>query len=138
MHEGFSLTQTSWIALLSIAHCYEFLNVRERTINEIYHVLLQQQEQLQHDHPLLISVGKKYDVEPWYMVPSLVALMMQVQPLTPDKVMRFSSHTVSQLTHAHEDFACRTMNPPPEHTDWLNMPNEHLTVVIWHGKGPCG
>jgi len=138
MHEGFSLTQTSWIALLSIAHHYEFPNVHKRTINEIYHVLLQQQEQLQHDHPLLISVGEKYDMEPWYMVLSLIGLVMQVQPLMPDKVVRFSSHTVSQLTHVCEDFVHRTVNPPPEHTDWLNRPNEHLTVVIWHGEGPCG
>jgi len=70
-------------------HCYEFPNIHERAINKIYHVLLQ------HDHLLLISVGEKYNVEPWYMVPSLVALVMQVQPLTPDKVVRVSPHTVS-------------------------------------------
>ena len=75
--------------LLSTVHCYEFPNIHERAINKIYHVLLQ------HDHLLLISVGEKYNVEPWYMVPSLVALVMQVQPLTPDKVVRVSPHTVS-------------------------------------------
>ena len=89
VHEGFSLTQTSWIVLLSTVHCYEFPNIHERAINKIYHVLLQ------HDHLLLISVGEKYNMEPWYMVPSLVALVMQVQPLTPDKVVRVSPHTVS-------------------------------------------
>ena len=147
MHEGFSLTQTSWIALLSIAHRYEFPNVRERAINEIYRVLLQQQEQLQHDHLLLISVGEKYDVEPRYMVPSLVALVMRVQPLTPEEVARFSPVTVSRLAHAREDFARRTVNPPPEDTDWLNKPNEHLAWLygvardlvckIWAVESEC-
>jgi len=154
MHEGFSLTQTSWIALLSIAHRYEFPNVRERAINEIYRILLQQQdplcqsqEQLQHDHLLLISVGEKYDVEPRYMVPSLVALVMRIQPLTPEEVARFSPLTVSRLAHAREDFARRTVNPPPEHTGWLNKPNEHLTWLygvardlvcrIWAVESEC-
>jgi len=89
VHEGFSLTQTSWITLLSTTHYYEFPNIHKRAINEIYHVLLQ------HDHPILISVGKKYNVEPQYMVPSLIMLMMRVQPLTLDKVVRFLPHTMS-------------------------------------------
>lgn len=138
MHDGFSLPQTSWIALLSIAHRYEFLNVRERAINEIYRVLLQQQDplwqsqgQLQQDHLSFISVGEKYDVQPRYMVPSLVALVMRVQPLTPDEVARFSALTVSRLAHAREDYARGTVNPPPEHTGWSNKPNEHLTWL--HG-----
>jgi hypothetical protein len=42
MHDGFSLPQSSWIALLSIAHHYEFLNVRERAIREIYDPAAQQ------------------------------------------------------------------------------------------------
>ena len=70
-------------------HYYEFPNIHKCAINKIYHVLLQ------HDHPLLISVGEKYNVEPWYMVPSLVMLVMRVQLLTPDKVMCFLPHTMS-------------------------------------------
>lgn len=142
MHDGFSLPQTSWIALLSIAHRYEFPNVRERAINETYRVLLQQQdplsrsqEQPQQDHLLLISVGEKYDVQPRYMVPSLVAVVMRGQPLTPDEVARFSPVTVSRLAHAREDYARRTANPPPEHTGWLNKPNEHLTWLDGVARG---
>jgi len=81
--------QTSWIMLLSTTHYYEFLNIYKCAINKIYHVLLQ------HDHLLLISVGEKYNVEPWYMVPSLVTLVMWVQLLTLDKVVRFLPHTMS-------------------------------------------
>jgi hypothetical protein len=154
MHDGFSLPQTSWIALLSIAHRYEFPNVRERAINETYRVLLQQQdplwqsqEQLQQDHLLLISVGEKYDVHPRYLVPSLVALVMRAQPLTPDEVAHFSPVTVSRLAHAREDYARRTVNPPPEHTGWLNKPNDYQTWLygvardlvckIWAVKDEC-
>jgi len=105
------------------------------------------QEQPQQDHLLLISVGEKYDVQPRYMVPSLVALVMRVQPLTPDEVARFSPVTVSRLALAREDFARRTVNPPLEHAGWLNKPNEHLTWLygvarvlvcqIWAVENEC-
>jgi hypothetical protein len=36
----FRLPQSSWMALLSIAHRYEFMTVRERAIREIYDVRL--------------------------------------------------------------------------------------------------
>jgi hypothetical protein len=134
MHDGFALPQTSWIALLSIAHRYDFLNVRERAIREIYNILMQQQdplrqslEQLQQDHLLLVSVGEKYDIQPRYMLPSLVALVMRGQPLTPDEVARFSALTVSRLAHAREDYARKTVNLPADRVGWSNKPNEHLT-----------
>jgi len=76
-------------------------------------------------------------MQPRYMVPSLVALVMRVQPLTPEEVVDFLPLTVSRLARVREDFARRTVNLPPEHTGWLNRPNEHLTVVIWRGEGPC-
>jgi hypothetical protein len=134
MHDGFSLPQTSWIALLSIAHRYEFLNVRERAIREIYCISLQQQdpqgqspEQPEQDHLLLISVGEKYDVPPRYMLPSLVQLVIRDQSLTPDEVSRFSALTVSRLAHAREDHVRRTVNLPLEPIRWSN--NERLSVA---------
>ena len=134
MHDGFTLPQTSWIALLSIAHRYGFPNVRERAMREIYSILMQQQdplrqslEQLEQDHLLLVSVGEKYDVPSRYMLPSLVALVMRSQPLTPDEVSRFSALAVSRLAHAREDYVRRTVNLPSEHIRWSNKPNEHLT-----------
>lgn len=89
-------------------HRYESLNVRERAIRS---VLLQQprwqdplwqpQEQLQHDHPFLISMDEKYNVQPQSMLLSLIALVMRVQPLTPDKVAwPLGSHQVLACAHA--------------------------------------
>jgi hypothetical protein len=134
MHDGFSLPQTSWIALLSIAHRYEFLNVRERAMREIYGNLLQQQdprwklrEQLEQDNLLLISVGEKYDVPPRYMLPSLVVLVMRGKPLTPDEVSCLSALTVSRLAHAREDYVRKTVNLPPEHIRWSDKPSEQVT-----------
>jgi hypothetical protein len=154
MHDGFSLPQANWIALLSIAHRYEFLNVRERAIREIYGVLLQQQDplrqstqQLQQDHLLLIAVAEKYDVPPQYMIPSLVALVMRTQSLSEDEVARLSALTVSRIAHARENLVRRTVNPPQSHAAWLNTvtPNAWLTWVygvakdivydIWPVKG---
>jgi hypothetical protein len=36
MNDTFCLSQSSWVALLSIAHRYEFMNARKRAIREIY------------------------------------------------------------------------------------------------------
>jgi hypothetical protein len=98
MHDDFSLPQKSWIALLSIADRYEFLNVRERAIREIYH------SQEREDDVLLVSLGEKYDVPPLDMLQSLAEVVMRVIPLTADEVAGFSTLTVSRLAHAREDF----------------------------------
>ena len=113
MHDGFSLPQSSWIALLSIAHRYEFLNVRERAIREIYDPAAQHPQ----DHRLLISVAEKYDVPPKHLVPSYVALVLRSQPLSESEVGFFSALTVSRLAHAREDFVRRTVNAPLSNGD---------------------
>ncbi|KAH8997939.1 hypothetical protein EDB92DRAFT_1837021 [Lactarius akahatsu] len=115
MHDGFSLPQPSWIALLSIAHHYEFLNVRERAIREIYGPAAQQPQ----DHMLLISVAEKYDVSPQHLIPSLVSLVTRPQPLSEGEVASYSALTVSRIAHAREDFVRRTVNPPPLQPGWL-------------------
>ena len=109
MHDGFSLPQASWIALLSIAHRYDFLNVYERAIREIYDPAVQQAQ----DHMLLITVAEKYDVPPKHLIPSLVTFVLRPQPLSEGEVARFSPLTVSRLAHAREDFVRRTVNTPP-------------------------
>jgi len=111
MHDGFSLPQTSWIALLSIAHHYEFLNVRERAIREIYEPAAPQ-----CDHMLLISVAEKYDVPSKHLIPSFVSFVIRPQPLSESEVARFSALTVSRLAHAREDFVRRTVTPPQPFT----------------------
>ncbi|KAH9171818.1 hypothetical protein EDB89DRAFT_2070387 [Lactarius sanguifluus] len=115
MHDGFSLPQPSWIALLSIAHHYEFLNVRERAIREIYGPAAQQPQ----DHMLLISVAEKYDVSPQHLIPSLVSLVTRPQPLSEGEVANYSALTVSRMAHAREDFVRRTVNPQPLQPGWL-------------------
>jgi hypothetical protein len=102
MHDGFSLPQKSWVALLSIAHRYEFLNVRERAIREIYH------SQERKDDVLLISLGEKYDVPPLDMLQSLAEVVMRVNPLTADEVACLSTLTVSRLAQAREEFVRQT------------------------------
>jgi hypothetical protein len=121
IYDGFTLSQASWVALLSIAHRYEFLNVRERAIREIYGPFLArqgrwdsipkarkeqeiQQELEQHNYQLLISVAQKYDVPLGYIFPLLLLFVVREQPLTEGEVLGFSALTVSRLAHAREDF----------------------------------
>lgn len=121
IYDDFTLSQESWIALLSIAHRYEFLNVRERAIREIYGPFRArqkrwdvmatekkeqkvQQELERHDYQLLISVAEKYDVLRRDVVPLLLLFVVREQPLTEGEVLGFSALTVSRLAHAREDF----------------------------------
>ena len=105
---SFSLPQASWIALLSIAQRYEFPDVRERAIHEIYspfksrRILPSEDEQ---ELRLLISVAEKYDVPPRNFVSLLISFVVRAQPLTEDEVSGFSALTVSKLAHAREE--CR-------------------------------
>ena len=117
---SFTLPQESWITLLSIAHRYEFVDVRERAISEIYDPFQArwdsiakstktkeqkiQQELQRHDHQLLISVAEKYDVPPCHIVPLLLPFMVRQQPLTVSEVLRFSALTITRLAHAREKF----------------------------------
>ena len=110
------------MTLLSIAHRYEFLDVRERAISEIYgpfRARLEswesislavkrekkiQQELQQHDYQLLISVAEKYDVPLCHIVPLLLPFVVREQPLTLREVLRFSALTLTRLANAREDF----------------------------------
>ena len=114
IYDDFALSQESWIALLSITHRYEFLNVRERAILEIYGPFRArkkrweeqeiQQELQRHDYQLLISVAEKYNVPIRDLVPLLLPFVVRQQPLTEGEVLGFSALTVSRLAHAREDF----------------------------------
>lgn len=118
IYDGFTLPQESWITLLSITHRYEFMNVRERAIREIYSpfrarwesMALEkdgeeiQQELQKHDYHLLISVAEKYDVPIRDVVPLILPFVVREQPLTEGEVLGFSALTVSRLAHAREDY----------------------------------
>ena len=120
IYDGFTLPQASWIALLSIASRYEFLNVRERAIREIYGPFQVQEgdanlkryplEEIEMELRLLISVAEKYDVPPRFIVPLVAPFVVRKQPLTEDEVLSFSALTVSRLAHAREEFQreCRS------------------------------
>jgi len=66
-----------------IAHCYEFLNIRERAIRKnLLRFAIAAEPAVEvvqpEDHLLLVSVGEKYDMPPWYMLPLLVARLSAV------------------------------------------------------------
>ena len=128
MHDGFSLPVSSWIALLSIAHRYEFLNVRERATREIYNPLRQwdmtqpgwEPESGSYltaapkletpDHLTLVSTAEKYDVPFREVLPSFVELVMREEPLsvTEVEIARLSTLTMYRLARAREDYLRRT------------------------------
>jgi len=118
IYDGFSLPQASWIALLSISHRYEFLNVYERAIREIYGPFEPQtrraskeeekekedEKEKEKELQVLISVAEKYDVPLRNVVPLLVPFVVRARPLTEGEVLSFSALTVSRLAHAREEF----------------------------------
>src|SRR5260221_3718438 len=116
MNDDFYLPQSSWIALMSIAHRHEFENVFKRAIREIFDRPTSERGEsdsdLERNDPKLISVAEKYDVPFEYVVPNLVVLVMREEPLTEVEVSLLSPLTVSRLGRAREDFLCKTMGRP--------------------------
>jgi len=110
MNDNFYLPQSRWIALLSIAHRFEFQNVFERAMREIYDRPASEREE--SDGPYLIKVAEKYDVPFESVVPTIVALVMREEPLTEVEVSLLSPLAVSRLGRAREDFLCKTVGRP--------------------------
>jgi hypothetical protein len=110
MRDDFSLPQTSWIALLSIAHRFNFSNVRKRAIQEIFHPPGPTKQQSK-DYVMLLSLGDKYVVPQKDLLPLLAALVVRPQYLTEDEVAHLPALTVSRLARAREELACEIANP---------------------------
>jgi hypothetical protein len=110
MNDDFKLPQSRWIALLSVAHRFEFQNVFERAMRELFDRPASEREE--SDLPHLIKVAEKYDVPFEYMAPNLVALVMREEPLTETEVSLLSPLTVSRLGRAREDLLCKTVGRP--------------------------
>ena len=105
MHDGSLLSRSSWIPLLSISHRYEFLNVRERAIREIYGPRGNSVPDLEPpDNLTLILTAEKYDVPPQQAFPLFVELVMRNEPLTEVEITRLPALTVHRLAHAREDY----------------------------------
>ena len=100
MHDGFSLPHASWIALLSIAHRYDFPNVLTRAIREIF----DESKIAIGNHLAVVSAAEKYDVPSKYTLPWFIAIVRRKQPLTEDEVASLSALTVCRLAQARERF----------------------------------
>ena len=130
-NDTFRLPQSSWMALLSIAHRYEFMNVWKRAIDEIYErgpfrcqypnaqpantdsdsdVVPDPDSRL--DDAMLISAAEKYDVPLWHVVPTFVAFVMREESLTEAEAALMSLGTVIRLAHARESFLRKTTTTP--------------------------
>jgi hypothetical protein len=120
-NDPFCLPQSSWVALLSIAHRYEFMNVRKRAIREIYDRKPSKYPNAQRantdsdsdvasdpkstpDYVMLISAAEKYDVPLRHVVPAFVAVVMREQPLADIEAALLSMDTVVRLARAREEF----------------------------------
>lgn len=116
MHDDFYLPQSSWIALLSIAHRYDFQDAFNRAIREIYDSPERKTTKGQRrmsdselGYPVfLILIAKQYDVPLRHVAPYIVALVMREEALTEVEVMRLPPLTVSQLGRAREDYLRKT------------------------------
>ena len=139
-HDGFSIPRSSWIALLSIAHRYEFLNVRERAIREIYdpqrnghkgksgsdHVL----DPEPPDHVTLLLTAEKYDVPLQQVFPTLVELVMRKDTLSEIEITRLSAATLHRLASAREDYLC-SRQPPYSNLLGPRQAAEGIVSNIW-------
>ena len=112
MHDGFSLPRSRWIALLSIAHRYEFMTVRARAIREIYNPPRKQDKEKSGSDPdsepppdclTPILLAEKYDVPLQQALPSFIELVVRKEPLTEAEIARSPVLTLHRLARARED-----------------------------------
>jgi len=114
MHDGFSLPRSRWIVLLSIANHFEFMNVRERAIREIYDPPGKRDKEKSSSTPVpdphppdrltLILTAEKYDVPLQQALPSFVELVMRKEPLTEVEIARLPVQTLHRLARAREEY----------------------------------
>ena len=113
MHDDFHLSQSKSIALLSIAHRYEFLNVWKRAIREVYDRELVECMASESDPEpscaMLISLAEKYDVPLQHVDRYVIMLVTQSEPPTEDQVALFSTATIYRLARAREEFLHKTL-----------------------------
>jgi hypothetical protein len=138
------------VALLSIAHRYEFMNVRKRAIREIYDRKLGKYPNAQRantdsdsdvdsdpkskpDYAMLISAAEEYDVPPRHVVPTLVAVVMREEPLTDVEAALLRMGTVVRLARAREEFLRKILPPFPRGALYIPHDNMARKIVsnIW-------
>lgn len=135
MNEGFSLPRRRWIALLSIAHRYEFPDARARAIREIYDPLGKREKARSGwnpdpdseppDYLTLISMAEKYDVPLHQALPCFVEVVTRKWPLTEVKIADSSPLTVHRLARAREEFLCN----PERFFDSSNIAKKIVWVI---------
>jgi len=129
MHGDAPLPESRWPTLLSIAHRYEFQDVRARAIRKIYGHLREWSKQnpasdsdsesigiipyLKPDHVMLISMAEKYDVPLRQVFRSFVEVVMQEEPLTDVEIASLSTLTVHRLSRAREGYLRKTARDEP-------------------------
>ena len=123
MHDDFRLPQSRWIALLSIAHRYEFLNMYKRAIREIYDFTPSKYRNAEQksdtdsdsdagpqsldsklDYVMLISVAEKYDAPLQHLVPTFIALVLRPNPVEDAEAAHLSALTMCRLARAREHY----------------------------------
>jgi len=113
LHDDFHLSHLRWIALLSIVHRYEFLNVWKRAIREIYDRELIEGTMDPSDREpsctMLISVAEEFDVPHQHVERYIVMRATQAEPLTEDEAALLSTATMCRLARAREEFLHKTL-----------------------------
>ena len=94
--------------LLSIAHRYEFLNIYNRAIYELFDRPASGRQisssVTDPSYAKLISVAEKYDVPFQHVLPSIVALVMRLESLTEVELVHLSTLTIYRLVRAREEY----------------------------------
>ena len=137
MRHDFSLAQSNWITLLSIAHRYEFSNVYERAIYELYDLPASERQSSDSDsklgHAMLISVAEKYDVPLQHVLPSIVALVMRTESLMEAEVVHLSTLTICRLGRAREEYVRATVRRSMNFEGRASLVKD-LVRIIWRAQ----
>jgi hypothetical protein len=131
MYHDFTLPQSGWIALLSITHRYEFLDLFKRAVYELYdRPASERHSESEPSHAELISLAEKYDVPLQNVLRSIIALVIRPQSPMEAEIVHLSTLAICRLGRAREEYIRLTMRRSMNFEGRVNMAKE-IVCGVW-------
>jgi hypothetical protein len=114
----------NWVALLSIAHRFEFTDVESRARREVF------QRSPPLDSVKQISLAEKNSVPISFIIPALEDVVRRSQPLEKKELANLSGEMISRLWTAREEYLRESSKMfASEH--WLQQVACNIVKTTW-------
>ena len=115
---------SNWVALLSIAHQFQFIDAESRARREVFqHSPLDPVEQ--------ISLAEQLSVPISFVVPALEDLVRRRKPLQKEELTKLSREMIGRLCKAREKYV-RESSRMFASESWLKQVASNIVKSVWH------